>query len=103
MADNKVTGHILVESEEALRAFEKEIHSLEQAFKDGGFQGASLEVSVSADGRGSGSFKQGQMQQPFYSDRLVAHTYDGALPELLSQNQNSSLSSGLNVSINMLA
>jgi len=103
MADDKVTGHILVESEEALRAFEKEIHSLEQAFKDGGFQGASLEVSVSADGRGSGSFKQGQMQQPFYSDRLVANTYNGALPELLSQNQNSSLSSGPNVSINMLA
>jgi len=103
MADNKLTGHILVESEEALRAFEKEIHSLEQAFKDGGFQGASLEVSVSADGRGSGSFQQWQMEQPFYSEKLVASTYNEALPELLNQNQNSSLSSEPNISINMLA
>ncbi|AEJ19683.1 flagellar hook-length control protein FliK [Gracilinema caldarium] len=103
MADNKVTGHILVETEEALRAFEKEIHSLEQAFKDGGFQGASLEVSVSADGRGSGGFQQGQMPQPFYSDRLVASSYDNTTPGLMSPIQNSSLSSGTNLSINMLA
>jgi hypothetical protein len=103
MSDHKVTGHILVETEEALRAFEKEIHSLEQAFKDGGFQGASLEVSVSADGRGSGSFQQGQMQQPFYSERLIATTYDSTMPELISATQNSSSSSGPNVSINMLA
>ena len=103
MADNKVTGHILVESDEALRAFEKEIHSLEQAFKDGGFHGASLEISVSADGRGSGNPQQDHMQQPFYSDRLVASAYDGTMPELIDQNQNSVLSSESNVSINMLA
>lgn len=103
MADNKVTGHILVESEEALRAFEKEIHSLEQAFKDGGFHGASLEISVSADGRGSGNPQQGHMQQPFYSDRLVVSAYDGTMPQLIDQNQNSVLSSESNVSINMLA
>jgi flagellar hook-length control protein FliK len=104
MADNRVTGHILVETEEALRAFEKEIHSLEQAFKDGGFQGASLEVSVSADGRGSGAFQQGQtQQQPFYSERLAANTYDVAMPDLIGQNINSPSSSGPNVSINMLA
>ncbi|HRS02790.1 MAG TPA: flagellar hook-length control protein FliK, partial [Treponema sp.] len=104
MADNRVTGHILVETEEALRAFEKEIHSLEQAFKDGGFQGASLEVSVSADGRGAGTFQQGQtQQQPFYSERLAANTYDVTMPDLIDQNMNSPSSSGPNVSINMLA
>jgi hypothetical protein len=54
MAENKITGHIVVESEEALRAFEREIHSLEQAFKDSGFQGASLEMSLASDGRGAG-------------------------------------------------
>ncbi|MDR1576035.1 MAG: flagellar hook-length control protein FliK [Treponema sp.] len=50
MAENKITGHIVVESEEAMRAFEREIHSLEQAFKESGFQSANLEMSLAADG-----------------------------------------------------
>ncbi|HCC36356.1 MAG TPA: hypothetical protein DEQ14_01355 [Treponema sp.] len=58
MAENKITGHIIVESEEALRAFEKEIHSLEQAFKDSGFEGAALEMSLASDGRGTDQFQQ---------------------------------------------
>lgn len=111
MADNKVTGHILVDTQEALKAFEKEIQSLEQAFRDGGFQGASLEVSVSAGGQGSGGWQQGQGQeQPFYSKRLAADLYDEASPglaalpdDLDNRNQNSPSSSGTNISINMLA
>ncbi|MCA1950930.1 MAG: flagellar hook-length control protein FliK [Treponema sp.] len=102
MADNKVSGHIVVESEEALRAFEKELHSLEQAFKDWGFQGASLEISVSADGRGSSNRRQDNLQQPFYSERLVAGTYSETVSDV-PLSQNSQLSSGTNVSINMLA
>lgn len=111
MADNKVTGHILVDTQEALKAFEKEIQSLEQAFRDGGFQGASLEVSVSSEGQGSGSWPQGEgQQQPFYSERLAAGFYDEASPglealsdDISNRNQNSPSSSGTNVSINMLA
>ncbi len=102
MADNKVSGHIVVETEEALRAFEKELHSLEQAFRDGGFQGANLEISVSADGRGSGHGRQDNLQQPFYSERLVAGTYRETVSDV-PLIQNSQLSSGTNVSINMLA
>ena len=51
MSDNKIVGHIIVESEEALRAFEREISSLEQAFRDSGYEGAELEMSLAADGR----------------------------------------------------
>ena len=53
MADNKITGYILVESEEALNAFKKEIASLEEAFKESGFDGANLDLSLSDDGSNS--------------------------------------------------
>jgi len=50
MTENKITGHIVVESEEALNAFRKEINALEQAFKDSGYADASLDLSMTADG-----------------------------------------------------
>ncbi|MDR1106531.1 MAG: flagellar hook-length control protein FliK [Treponema sp.] len=52
MAENKITGHVVVESEEALRAFERETHSLEQAFLDSGFDGAELDFSLAQGGQG---------------------------------------------------
>jgi hypothetical protein len=57
MAENKITGHIVVESEEALRAFEREIHTLEQAFRDSGFEGAELDFSL-AQGRDNAEGRQ---------------------------------------------
>ncbi len=80
MADNRIAGRILVESDEALKAFEKELASLEQAFRDGGFDGASLELAVSSDGArgGSGERSGGQGPTPFFSERL-ASTYDAAV------------------------
>ena len=50
MAENKITGHIFVESEESLNAFRKEIAALEQAFKDSGFAEATLDLSLSGGG-----------------------------------------------------
>jgi hypothetical protein len=72
MAENKIAGRIIVESDEALRAFEKEIQSLEQAFKDSGFNGASIEMSVSSDNGGSRGNRQGKGEEasPFFSERL---------------------------------
>lgn len=80
MADNKIAGHILVESEEALKAFEKELASLEQAFRDGGFDGASLELGVSSDGAkgGNGNPDSGS-PRPFFSERLASSTYDASI------------------------
>ncbi|MDR2144202.1 MAG: flagellar hook-length control protein FliK [Treponema sp.] len=75
MAENKITGHIFVESEEALRAFEKEVHTLEQAFRDSGFADASLDLS----GNG-GSWQEREAGEivPFFSERFAASNYDSA-------------------------
>lgn len=83
MADNKIAGIIVVESEDALRAFEKEIRSLEQAFVDGGFDGASLELSVAADGAGDRKNREdGGGPKPFYSERLAAADYNAAAADI---------------------
>jgi flagellar hook-length control protein FliK len=74
MAENKISGHILVESEEALRAFEKEIHTLEQAFRDSGFADASLDTALSGNGRGW----KGEENAPFFSKRFATSSYDSA-------------------------
>jgi flagellar hook-length control protein FliK len=58
MTENKITGIIVVESEEALNAFKKELSSLQQAFKDAGYESADLNLSLTADDRG----EQGQAE-----------------------------------------
>jgi hypothetical protein len=78
MAENKITGHIVVESEEALRAFEREIHSLEQAFKDSGFDAASLQMSLTPDGRDAQQRRQDAETASFPST-LAALRYDAAM------------------------
>ena len=73
MAENKITGIIVVESEEALNAFRKEIASLEQAFRDSGFQNADLNLSLAADGRNA----QGQEQtESSFTPRTAALRYE---------------------------
>ncbi|GHT73085.1 hypothetical protein FACS1894124_0940 [Spirochaetia bacterium] len=81
MADNKIAGRIIVESNEALRAFEQEIRSLEQAFRDSGFDGATLEMAVASDGGQDGAGRQweGGEASPFFSERLVASNYEAAV------------------------
>jgi len=73
MTENKITGHIVVESKEALNAFRKEIASLEQAFRDSGFTNADLNLSLTADGRNA----QGWEQEPSsFTPRMIASRYD---------------------------
>jgi hypothetical protein len=77
MADNKITGRIIVESNEAFRAFEKEIHSLEQAFRDSGFAGASLDMALAGDGGQNGRGQwDGDTANPLLSLRTVSSSYD---------------------------
>jgi flagellar hook-length control protein FliK len=80
MAENKIAGQIIVESDEALRAFEREIRSLEQSFRDSGFEGASLEMALAGDGGQNGAAGQwkGEEARPFFSPRLAASRYDAA-------------------------
>jgi len=76
MAENKITGYIVVESEEALRAFERELASLEKEFRDSGFEGAELKMSLAdkeAERQG-GEDEDGR----FISGRAAASRYDAA-------------------------
>jgi hypothetical protein len=104
MSENKVVGRIVVESSEALRAFEQELRSLEQAFVDSGFEGASLEMSVaSGGGRGGaeGQWENGEAG-PFFSERPAAQSYDAA-SGALEDGSGAYWLSGAEQQVNVLA
>jgi hypothetical protein len=73
MTENKITGHIVVESKEALNAFRKEIASLEQAFRDSGFTNADLNLSLTADGRNAQDWEQ---EPGSFTPQMIASRYD---------------------------
>jgi flagellar hook-length control protein FliK len=84
LADKKIIGHIIVESNEALRAFEREIHSLEQAFKDSGFGETSLDTALASgsDADPGDSQKREAETGPFFSERFAASTYDAGSEQI---------------------
>jgi hypothetical protein len=83
MAENKVTGHIIVESEAAFRAFEREVSSLEQAFRDSGFDAADLNMSLARDGGGAERGWNGEEpDRPVLPKQLAALRYDAAFERL---------------------
>lgn len=70
LTEKNITGRIVVETDEARNAFEKSLSTLRDAFTAGGFETASLEVSVGggeARGREDPSDTGGD---PFFSERL---------------------------------
>jgi len=73
MTENKITGRIVVESEEALNAFRKEISSLEQAFRDSGFANADLNLSLTADGRNT---EWQEQEARHFTPQIAASRYD---------------------------
>jgi hypothetical protein len=89
MTENKITGHIVVESSEAFKAFERELPVLEKAFQDSGFGETSLDMSFSQDSSSfAGNFGSGQDGDfPRFSPVFAASSYDaeaerqGALSE----------------------
>jgi flagellar hook-length control protein FliK len=81
LAENKIIGHIVVESKEALRAFEREISSLEKAFRDSGFEAASLEMSLAADGSGAENQWQEAEASRFLTEQFAASRYDAAIEQ----------------------
>jgi hypothetical protein len=74
ITENKIAGRIIVESDEAFRAFEQELHSLEQSFRESGFDGANLEMAFS-----SGNGREGGAENPFFGSFAASH-YDAAVP-----------------------
>ena len=79
MTENKITGHIFVDSQEALNAFRREIASLEQAFKNSGFEDATIDLSLSADG--SGEQQEHELDERFLAQRLAASNYEGSFEQ----------------------
>ncbi|MDR2619466.1 MAG: flagellar hook-length control protein FliK [Treponema sp.] len=75
MTENKITGHIVVESSEAFKAFERELPVLEKQFQESGFSETSLEMSFSRD-NGSGARYRQDEGEPRFSPVLAASRYD---------------------------
>jgi flagellar hook-length control protein FliK len=78
MTDNRITGHIVVESEEALNAFKKEIASLEQSFRDSGFTDANLNLSLTADEWGA---ENQEHKDRSFLPRTAASQYDSSFEQ----------------------
>jgi hypothetical protein len=77
LTENKIAGRVIVESGEALRAFERELASLEQAFRDSGYESAELSTFLAQDGSGADREK-GEPFPQFAADR-AASRYDDSL------------------------
>jgi hypothetical protein len=78
MTENKITGHIVVESSEAFKAFERELPVLEKAFQDSGFSETSLDMSFAQDSSSfAGNFGSGQDGDfPRFSPSFAVSRYD---------------------------
>ncbi|GAB6393141.1 MAG: flagellar hook-length control protein FliK [Treponematales bacterium] len=63
MSENKIKGHIVVESADALKAFGEELSSLERSFRESGFDDASLDLSLAQEGAGDGSGEGDERQE----------------------------------------
>jgi hypothetical protein len=91
ITENKIAGHIIVESDEAFKAFEQELHSLEQSFRDSGFDGASFEMAFASGGREDRREAEGEADEAdgLFSGRLAALHYDAAAT-VVSENADES-------------
>jgi flagellar hook-length control protein FliK len=75
MAENKITGHIIVENSEALRAFERELPVLEKAFQESGFSETNLEMFLAQDNGNYESRRQNE-EFPQFTPELAVSRYE---------------------------
>ncbi len=78
MTEKNITGRIVVETDEARNAFEKSLSGLREAFAEGGFETASLEVSVGGGQAEGGGDSADPGEGPFFTERL--RDFDRSLP-----------------------
>jgi flagellar hook-length control protein FliK len=93
VADNKITGSIVVASDEAKGAFERSIVELQDAFSKSGFESAKLDVALDQRGRGGGR-DASEAASPFFSERL--RSFDVQTP---SASQATARERGLDILI----
>ena len=90
MTENKITGHIIVESNEALRAFERELPVLEKAFADSGFSETNLEMFLAQD---NGNYNPNQGQNGDFPNGI----YSNVTPEVAASHYESGADRKVNV------
>ena len=76
MTENKITALIVVESDEALRAFQRELPVLEKAFKDSGFSETNLEMSLAQDERNYGGREEREEKELSALASVAASRYE---------------------------
>ena len=99
LADNGISGKIIVESDEARNAFEKNMAQLQDAFTQGGFESARLEVEVGSGGSGAANGQAQQADGPFWSTRHGVESFARAVPEGEGQH----VAAGGLTAVNLLA
>jgi len=82
LSDNNISGKIIVESQEAKSAFERNMAQLQDAFKQGGFESARLEVQVGSGNSGAAGGKGQDGPVPYWSERRGLDSLAAAVPEL---------------------
>jgi flagellar hook-length control protein FliK len=102
LTENKIAGRVIVESGEALRAFERELASLEQAFRDSGYESAELSAFLAQDNGG----RERDESSPRFAANRAASRYDDSL-EKTSPSAPEDIGAGFwpgtgPISINML-
>ena len=85
MVENKITGLIVLESNDALRAFERELASLEKAFRDSGFSEAKLSLALAQDGWNFHGREQEEELNPL-SYAMAASSYQAEVEEVIVQS-----------------
>jgi hypothetical protein len=104
MAENKITGHIFVESAEAFSALERELPVLEKQFQDSGFGKTSLEMSFSGGASSgssaeSGNFGPEQRSGEFsvFEAAVAAARYDAPLEAEMTISEGQKHAPGINL------
>ena len=105
MTENKITGHIIVESSEAFRAFERELPVLEKAFADSGFSETSLNMFLAQGGSEQGQswnrdFPNGII--PLITAEAAALNYDSETDRKVIANESISPDLTERIAVNML-
>ncbi|MDR2659487.1 MAG: flagellar hook-length control protein FliK [Spirochaetaceae bacterium] len=97
MTENKITGKIVVESGEALRAFEREMRSLEQSFRNEGFGGANLSLELAEHEQQQGW--EWQAGDEKFSAKTASSRYDEAVDKVINFDAAAYSSKQVNVLI----
>ncbi|QTQ12166.1 flagellar hook-length control protein FliK [Treponema parvum] len=100
LADKIITGHITVNSREAMAAFEGNIQALKNAFMQSGFESASFDLSMANHNAGgnSGGGQGGQKHMQDISDKIY-----GDYAEVSSAAPEVQREYGIDYSVNIVA